>query len=162
MANKRRRKQRAAGPPPVKPSPVVADERVPPRRGTGRDERPQPLWGSFPLSEIVIAIGLVMLIVGLFLPPDRGKIVVAVGLVLASLAGLEVAVREHFTGYRSHTSLLAGGTGVAAIAIVLAVGRQNLPIWVALVIGLGAGGLAAFGLLRAFRRRSGGAAVRLR
>jgi hypothetical protein len=127
-----------------------------------KEERPQPLWGSFPLSEIVIAIGLVMLIVGLFLPPSNGKIVVAVGLVLASLAGLEVAVREHFTGFRSHTSLLAGGAGVAAIAIVLAVGRQNLPVWVALAIGIGTGGLAAFGLLRAFRRRSGGASVRLR
>jgi hypothetical protein len=150
------------GPAPIKPSPVVPDERVTPRRRTGPEERPQPLWGSFPLSEIVVAIGLVMLIVGLFLPPSRGKLVVAVGLVLASLAGLEVAVREHLTGYRSHTSLLAGGTGVAAIAIVLAVGRQNLPIWVAMLIGLAAGGLAAFGLLRAFRRRSGGAAVRLR
>jgi hypothetical protein len=45
---------------------------------------------------------------------------------------------------------------------VLAVGRQNLPVWVALAIGIGTGGLAAFGLLRAFRRRSGGASVRLR
>jgi hypothetical protein len=127
-----------------------------------KEARPQPLWGSFPLSEIVIAIGLVMLIVGLFLPPSSGKLVVAVGLVLASLAGLEVAVREHLTGYRSHTTLLAGGAGVAAIAIVLAVGRQNLPLWVALLIGLAAGGLAAVGLLRAFRRRSGGVSVRLR
>ncbi|MDX6616147.1 MAG: hypothetical protein QOD60_1238 [Solirubrobacterales bacterium] len=127
-----------------------------------KEERPQPLWGSFPLSEIVIAIGLVMLIIGLFLPPSSGKLVVAVGLVLASLAGLEVAVREHLTGYRSHTTLLAGGTAVAAIAITLAIGQRDLPLWVALLIGLGAGGLAAFGLLRAFRRRSGGASVRLR
>jgi hypothetical protein len=141
---------------------VVADERVASRRSTRPDERPQPLWGSFPLSEIVIAIGLVMLIVGLFLPPSTGKLVVAMGLVLASLAGLEVAVREHLTGYRSHTTLLAGGTGVAAIAITLAIGQRDLPLWVALVIGLGAGGLAAFGLLRAFRRHSGGASVRLR
>ena len=103
-----------------------------------------------------------LLVVGLFLPTDRARLAFVVGLVLASLAGLELAAREHFTGFRSHTTLLAGGAGVAAIAIVLAVGRQSLPVWVALAIGVATGGLAAAGLLRAFRRRSGGAAVRLR
>jgi hypothetical protein len=103
-----------------------------------------------------------MLLVGLFLNPDKGKLVVAVGLVLASLGGLEIAAREHFTGFRSHTSLLAGGVGVAAIAIALLVGQKNLPVWVALVIGLVTGGLAAVGLVRAFRRRSGGSSFRLR
>ena len=127
-----------------------------------KEERPPPLWGSFPLSEIVIAIGLLLLIVGLFLSPDKGKLAVGVGLVLAALGGLEIAAREHFTGYRSHTALLASGVGVASIAIVLLVGQENLPLWVAMLIGLGAGGLAAVGLVRAFRRRSGGASFRLR
>jgi len=149
----------------VAPSPVEADDRVRAvqrRRGSAAEDRPPPLWGSFPLSEIVIAIGIVMLITGLFLSPDRGRLVVAVGLVLAALGGLEIAAREHFTGFRSHTALLAGGAGVAAIAIVLAVGQENLPVWVALVIGVGTGGLTAVGLVRAFRRRSGGSSFRLR
>ncbi len=127
-----------------------------------KEERPDPLWGSFPLSEIVIAIGLVLLIVGLFLSPDRGRLVVAVGLVLAALGGLEIAAREHFTGFRSHTTLLAAGAGTASIAVVLLIGQDSLPLWVALLIGLGTGGLAAVGLVRAFRRRTGGSSFRLR
>ena len=38
-----------------------------------------------------------------------------VGLVLGSLAGLELSVREHFAGYRSHTLLLAAAVGVATL-----------------------------------------------
>ena len=41
---------------------------------------------------------------------------IGAGLVLGSLAGLELAVREHFAGYRSHTLLLAGAIGVAVVA----------------------------------------------
>jgi hypothetical protein len=110
----------------------------------------------------VIAIGLVMLLAGLFVPPPRGKVIVGVGLVLGSLAGLELAAREHFSGYRSHTSLLAGGCGVAAVAAVLALGPRSLSVAAALAIGAGAALLAAFGLVTAFRRRSGGASVKLR
>ena len=53
------------------------------------------------------------------------------GLVLGSLAGLELAAREHFAGYRSHSSLLAAcaafATG-ALIVIALPV-RSTTPRW---------------------------------
>ncbi len=53
------------------------------------------------------------------------------GLVLGSLAGLELAAREHFAGYRSHSSLLAAcaafATG-ALIVIALPV-RSTRPRW---------------------------------
>lgn len=103
-----------------------------------------------------------MLVGGLFVPPPRGKVIVGVGLVLGSLAGLELSAREHFAGYRSHTTLLAGACAVASVAAALALGGQSLSIPVALAIGLSAGGLAAFGLIMSFRRRSGGASFRLR
>src|ERR1700746_3619261 len=144
MAKKKRRKKRAAGPPPVKqagqPAVVVDDQQRTAGPGPPRGQRPDALWGSFPLSEIVIAIGIVLLIVGLFLPSDRGRIAVAVGLVLAALGGLALAAREPFTGFRSHTLLRAGGAGVAAIAIVLAGAQTSLPLWVAVLIGVGTGG----------------------
>ena len=37
---------------------------------------------------------------------------IGTGLVLGSLAGLELSAREHFAGYRSHTLLLAGAVGM--------------------------------------------------
>ena len=36
------------------------------------------------------------------------------GLVLASLGGLDTALREHFNGFRSHSSVLAGLPAVLA------------------------------------------------
>ena len=40
---------------------------------------------------------------------------IGVGVVLAGLGGLEVAIREHFAGYRSHTTLLAGTVFVLVV-----------------------------------------------
>jgi hypothetical protein len=166
MASKKQRKRRKRRPPaaPAPAAPAAAEPApvASRRRALREEERPLPLWGSFPLSEIVIAIGILLLIGGLFVEPPRGKIIVGVGLVLGALAGLEVAAREHFAGYRSHTSLLAGGAGVASVAIVLAVGRSSIPVSVGLAIGLAVGGLAAVALVRAFRRASGGASFKLR
>ena len=66
---------------------------------------------------------------------------------------LELTLREHFYGYRSHTTLLAGVVGVFVLGLgfVLA--------WPQLVkVGGGAGAfLVRFYLFRqAFKRRSGG------
>ncbi len=77
-----------------------------------------------------------------------------VGVVLAGLGGLEVAVREHFAGYRSHTTLLAG------TVFVLVVGGLFYLAGLILAVCLGVGAvafLAAFlALRRAFQRASGG------
>ena len=45
----------------------------------------------------------------------RHPTAIGVGVVLAGLGGLEVAVREHFAGYRSHTTLLAGAVFVVTV-----------------------------------------------
>lgn len=81
-----------------------------PRRSSRRllrRDRPQPLWGSFPLSEIVIAIGAVVTAIGFLRGPDSGAPLLIAGLAACVLAVLEIAVREHFTGFRSHSLLLA-------------------------------------------------------
>lgn len=159
---RKRRKQRPRPRPrPAQASPAEAAAK-PAAVIAAKDGPPAALWGSFPLSEIVVAVGLVLLIGGLFVAPAQGRVIVGVGLVLASLAGLELSIREHFSGYRSHTSLLAGASGVAAVALVLALGHRSLSIWVALAIGAGTGALAAAALIISFRRRSGGASFRLR
>src|SRR6266545_1571007 len=80
------------------------------RRGSA--DRPPAPWGSFPLTEIVIFIGLVLLVVGFFITPPQGVVMIAVGLGLGSLAGLELSIREHFAAYRSHTLVLSAAVGV--------------------------------------------------
>ena len=117
-------------------------------------------WGSFPLTEIVIFIGVVLLAVGFFIPPPQGFVMIAVGLGLASLAGLELSIREHFAAYRSHTLLLSAAIGVPIFG-GLFIGTKLSPA-VCIAAGLVAFGGAAWLFASAFRRRSGGALYRLR
>jgi hypothetical protein len=128
-----------------------------PARGRQKGERPPSPWGSFPLVEIVILVALVLLIVGFFVGETRGVVMILAGVSLASLAALELTLREHFSGYRSHTSVLAGFVGVFVLGLgfVLA--------WPQLVkVGAGAAAFAVgFYLFReAFKRRSGGLGFR--
>ncbi|HEX7059460.1 MAG TPA: hypothetical protein VF176_06370 [Solirubrobacterales bacterium] len=119
---------------------------------TGRaDERPPAPWGSFPLAELTVLAGIVMLIVGI---ASQNLTALGVGVVLGGLGGLEVSVREHFAGYRSHTTLLSG----AAFVLVVG-GFFYLAGWilaVCLAIGAVAFVAAFVALRRAFQRASGG------
>jgi hypothetical protein len=152
---KRRRRQSSTGPTPVPaPAPAAA-----PRKRSA-DDRPAAPWGSFPLTEIVIFVGVVLLLVGFFIPPPRGLVMIVVGAGLASLAGLELSIREHFAAYRSHTLLLSAAVGVPVFVALLVATKLNPAICVA--AGLVAFGGAAYVFASAFRRRSGGALYRLR
>jgi uncharacterized integral membrane protein len=120
------------------------------------DNRPPAPWGSFPLAELTVLAGLVALAIGII---GNHPTLLGVGVVLAGLGGLEVAVREHFAGYRSHTTLLAG------TVFVLVTGGLFYLAGLILAICLGVGAiafLAVFLLLRqAFQRASGGLSYRL-
>lgn len=123
----------------------------------GADERPPAPWGSFPLAELTILAGIVVLAIGF---AGQSPTAIAVGAVLGALGGLEVSVREHLAGYRSHTTLLAG------VAFVLVTGLLFYAAGTILAIAL-AGGVAAFvaafvALRRAFQRASGGLSVKVR
>jgi hypothetical protein len=152
---------REALPPNQRASEATASERAAPRAGPPRpqpgDGPPQAPWGNFPLSEIVVAIALVLLIAGFVVPPPRGAVMLGAGLVLGSLAGLELSVREHFAGYKSHTMLLAGAAGIGVLGALFVVGPEGLAPVAKVAAALVAFGLAAWRLTRAFRRRSGGA-----
>jgi putative exporter of polyketide antibiotics len=118
-----------------------------PRRAP-RDDRPRAPWHPFPLVELSVLIGLVLIVWGLFrADEDSGRVMLLCGLALGSLAGLETALREHFSGHRSHTLLLAA---VPAVLIAGALFFARAP-W--LVIPLAAG-LVLAGASLALRRRS--------
>jgi hypothetical protein len=152
MASKRSRKRRSKRP---RPAPAPEAAAVAARKRVTPGGPPPPPWGSFPLSELVVLVAIVMLVAGFFVGPPRGAILLGTGLVLGSLAGLELGVREHFSGYRSHTTLLAGAVGIAVVAALL-IGAKLAPIFGA-VGGLIAFAAAAYMFAGAFRRRSGGA-----
>jgi len=128
----------------------------PRQRGSAPDERPPAPWGKFPLAELVILGGIIALIVGLV---GGEEMLIGVGVVLAGLGGLEVAVREHFAGYRSHTTLLAGFPAVVVAVALLYAGNQI----VAVCLGAGVAVFAVCFYLarRAFQRASGGLSYRI-
>jgi len=95
-----------------------------------------------------------MLIGGVVVRGGQGTVMIAVGLALGALAGIELSIREHFAGYRSHTLLLSGAAGVAVL-VALASLVPSLWFPLALAAAAAAFTLVAWGLTRAFRRRSG-------
>jgi hypothetical protein len=122
------------------------------------EEAPKPPWHPFPLVELCILGGLVLMVVGFVKGGNRGGLFAVCGIGLVGVASLELAIREHFAGYRSHSSLLAAAVGVGTM-LVLGIG---LAVTRVVAIGVGAAlFLAVFRALRAaFRRRTGGVAFR--
>jgi len=113
-----------------------------------------------PLTELIILAGIVLMGWG-FLEGvgDEGNAKIAAGLAIAAIAGMELSVREHLTGFRSHTSLLSGAAAIAAIVVLgLVIGVQTLGIL--LIAGLLAFGGSFYGLRELFKRKSGGLGFR--
>jgi hypothetical protein len=126
------------------------------RRATG--ERPRAPWGSFPLSELVILLGIVLILWGAARGSAGGEMLAA-GLVIASLGGGELALREHMAGYRSHSSLLAGVAAFVAVTVV-ALGLGPVQVWVLLVLGVAIFAGTFYAMRELFKRRSGGLGFR--
>ncbi len=120
------------------------------------DERPQAPWGSFPLSELVIFAGLLALGYGVIAGKEMA---IGAGVVLAGLGGLEVAVREHFAGYRSHSSLLAGFPAVVVAVGLFYLGNQIIAV--CLAAGAVVFAVGFYLARRAFQRASGGLSFRI-
>ncbi len=125
------------------------------RRSRASEERPPALWGSFPLVEICVFIGLVLLLVGFIGGGDRGPVLVLIGLALASVGGFELAIREHFTGFRSHSTLLAGIPAVAVLAGLFYFGPESVPPLARVAISLGVGAGSLWVMMRIFRQKAG-------
>lgn len=119
-------------------------------------ERPPSPFGGLPVSEIAIFAGVIGAAVGFI---QGGGAALYVGLAVCALGVIEVTGREHFSGFRSHTSLLAGIPAiVAGVAIFSLVGQPSQRSLVLLVVAPIYGGL--FWFLRARFRRARQARVR--
>src|SRR3954453_8049522 len=146
--------------PAAEPAPPVVD-RAPPTAPTRRarlDEAPKAPWSPFPLVELCILLGIVLVVWGVLGGGDLRGALLGWGFALVSLAGLELAIREHFAGYRSHSTLLAGAVAVGVDIPLFFL--TKLPQEILLGAGL-ATFAACFPTLRsACRRRTGGMSYR--
>ncbi|MEV4420507.1 hypothetical protein AB0L40_11100 [Patulibacter sp. NPDC049589] len=146
-AQKARETRRAApGPPSVK-----AD----------RSEAPKPIWHPLPITEGLILVGIVVAAIGLF---SQSTGLVLGGLALLVLSSLELAVREHMAGYRSHTSLISAVVAMVCavgLGLILNVADIGLPQWPLLFVAI----FVFAGMFRVlrlkFKERSGGLTYRV-
>lgn len=130
---------------------------APARRRSRRDQAPPAPWGSFPLVELMVLVAIVIGVWGLVQGGRSGMILLITGCVLGSLAGLEVSIREHLAGHRSHTTVLAL---IPAVVVVGALYFAGVPRLAFLAAGAAVFGTAFFALRELFRRRSGGLSFR--
>ena len=89
-------------------------------------ERPPGIFGGLPVSEIAIFAGLILLVLGMI---DHGGAALEVGIIVMALGVTEVTAREHFSGFRSHATLLALMPAViveAAYALIVGVPKQRI------------------------------------
>jgi hypothetical protein len=149
----RRSRKRPGGPAPPPPPRAEAPAERPRTRRARLDEAPRSPWHPVPLSELCILLGLICLGVALF-GGGRRDVLLALGIVLVGLGSLEVALREHLAGYRSHSALLALAAALAVVVPVAIATGMPRGVAGALIAGIGAG--AFLGLRALFRRRSGG------
>jgi hypothetical protein len=166
-----RRSRKRAGstdaPPPPQREPAKPEQPAPPpvpppaprtvTHKSRREDAPQPPWAPFPLNELCILLAIVLLVLGFFTNVGQRGVLLGAGIALVSLAAGELALREHFAGYRSHTSLLAG---IAAILLAVVLRVVAVPQEAVLPVCVVAFGAAFFLLRRAFVRRSGGVGFR--
>jgi hypothetical protein len=151
---KRSRKRGVAPAPAPADAPRRAARRADTQRtsSAGTGERPRAPWHPFPLVELSVLIGLVLLILGLILwDDDGGRVMLVCGMALASLGGLDTALREHFGGFRSHALMLAALPAVLVAGVLFFAGAP----WIAIPLSAAALFAGTFVTARrAFRARS--------
>jgi hypothetical protein len=140
-----------------RPETPVRDPAAPPpaprpRRRPAKPERPPAPWGAFPLVELCVLLAIVLGVVGFVTVGGRGPILLGCAAALGSLAGLELSIREHFAGYKSHTTILAGTIAVGSLAVMY---FARAPQLVMLVVGAAVFATGTWAFREAFRRRAG-------
>ena len=135
---------------PRRPSRIDVREGVP---------RPDAIWAPFPLTEIGMAVGLALFALG-FVASAPALFVAGIGVLVVVVA--ELCLREHFSGFRSH-SILLGLLPVSAVHLgVVYAGAATWRGPLALAIDLAVAGALAWWLQRRFSAAQGGARIRTR
>jgi len=135
----------AAAPRAAAPAGAPAPRQRHPSRSEMRDGIPRPdaIWAPFPLTEIAMAVGIVLFLAGFASGGSRGVWLLAIGVVVLTVAVGELCLREHFAGFRSHSVLLGllPVVTVHMLVVVLVTSEWRGPLVLVVDLAL-AGGLA--------------------
>jgi hypothetical protein len=156
----RSRKRRPSGQGAREPAPRVAPARPSQRAASALGDlkavgdRPRAPWHPLPLSELLILVGAIGTVVAWLRGIESNGALLGAGIGAVVIGTIEVTLREHLSGFRSHTLMLSVLPAIvlhsAVVLVVLAVANRApswlnialLPIDVAIVV-------VCFKLLRA-------------
>jgi hypothetical protein len=95
-------------------------------------ERPRPPWYPLPLSELLILVGAIGVVVAWQRGIQSEGTLLAASIAAVAIGTIEVTLREHLSGYRSHTIMLAVIPAIVfhsgVVFAVLAINGQ-VPRW---------------------------------
>ncbi|HUR84334.1 MAG TPA: hypothetical protein VMY78_03245 [Solirubrobacteraceae bacterium] len=105
--------------------------------------RPDAIWAPFPLTEIGMAVGIGLFLAGFASGGSRGAWLLTIGVGVLAVVTLELCLREHFAGFRSHSLLLGllPVTVVHMLIVLLVSGDWRGPLVLVADLAI-AGGLA--------------------
>ena len=110
-------------------------------------ERPQAPWHPLPLSELLILIGAIGTAFGLIRGTSGGAPVLFAGLAAVVIGTVEVTLREHLSGYRSHSLILALAPTIVFYTAVILIVAAFTPVPRALKVALLVPDVALFALV---------------
>jgi hypothetical protein len=100
-------------------------------------ERPQAPWHPLPLSEILILAGAIGAAVAWLRGIESNGALLGAGIGAVVIGTIEVTLREHLSGFRSHTLMLSVLPAIvlhsAVVLVVLALANRA-PSWLNLVL----------------------------
>jgi hypothetical protein len=95
-------------------------------------ERPEAPWHPLPLSELLILVGAIGAVIG-FSRGESGTVLIFAGLAAVLIGTVEVTLREHLSGYRSHTLILSLLPAIVLYTGLVLVTRPPLALNLALL-----------------------------
>ena len=96
-----------------------------------------------------------MLAIGFIGGGDRAPLLIGIGIGLAAIGGLELAIREHFAGFRSHSMLLGGVPAIATLALLSYADPDAVSPVTRVVIAGVVFVASSYGLAMMFKRKAG-------
>ncbi len=99
-------------------------------------ERPRAPWHPLPLSELLILVGAIGAVVAWSRGIERNGSLLVAGVAAVAIGTIEFTLREHLSGYRSHTILLALLPAIVfhSVVVLVVTLSRPLPRWLNLVL----------------------------
>ncbi len=100
-------------------------------------ERPQAPWHPLPLSELLIFVGAIGAVAAFLKGPASNGALLGASIGAVAIGTVEVTLREHLSGFRSHTIMLSTLPAIAfhsAVVLAVLAVANRAPGWLSVAL----------------------------